>query len=265
MSRLLDRLLLHPDRLDHGAHPRGPGVTFVERRISVNRIESLHAWLVRSPLDSPNGTLIQFHGNAANITDHWAFVAWAPRLGFDVLTFDYRGFGQSDGEAHLESCIDDVAAILNFIRDCEDFRSDQIVALAQSIGGPVLLAALSNAKTIPFSKLVLDSAFPSIPEMVRQRIPIVGRFIARQISSRLAIDVTTIRHLSELPKLVIHASEDPVVPFDFGQQLAKALPTPVNLLSWNSRSHLGFFLDKPANEWSTFLNFVSASADEDRK
>lgn len=263
MSRIIDRLLLYPDHRDHGARPRGPGVTFEERRISVNQFESLHAWLVRTSLESPRGTLIQFHGNAANITDHWAFVAWAPSLGFDVLTFDYRGFGQSDGAARLEFCLDDVLSVLSFIRDFGDIRSDRIIGLAQSIGGPLLLAALSEIKVMPFSKLILDSTFASIPAMIHRRIPIAGGFIANKISNRLTIDITACNSLFELPKLVIHASGDPVVPFGFGEQLARTLPTPVNLLSWSSRSHLGFFLDRPAEGWSTFLDFVDVPTDRE--
>ena len=51
------------------------------------------------------GTVIHFHGNAANITNHIYAVRWLPPLGYSVLLFDYRGYGVSEGSPSREGAI----------------------------------------------------------------------------------------------------------------------------------------------------------------
>lgn len=49
-------------------------------------------------LDSTaRGTVLHFHGNAANISNHVLQVEWLPDRGFNLLVFDYRGYGISQG------------------------------------------------------------------------------------------------------------------------------------------------------------------------
>ena len=63
----------------------------------------LHGWYFASPKTPAFATIIFFHGNGGNIEN----VDWvAQRLskrGLNVLLFDYRGYGESEGQALYES------------------------------------------------------------------------------------------------------------------------------------------------------------------
>ncbi|MPZ28261.1 MAG: alpha/beta fold hydrolase [Micromonosporaceae bacterium] len=64
--------------------------------------------------------------------------------GFLALTFDYRGYGESDGPRHrlypLEQ-VDDVIAASSYLRTRDDVDADRIAAYGTSFGGGVAIAA----------------------------------------------------------------------------------------------------------------------------
>src|SRR5213079_1643630 len=61
--------------------------------------ENLNGWFFRSTTQPSRATIIYFHGNGGNITNvGWVGEQLSAR-GFDVLLFDYRGYGKSSGFA----------------------------------------------------------------------------------------------------------------------------------------------------------------------
>ncbi|MBF0442988.1 MAG: alpha/beta hydrolase, partial [Oligoflexales bacterium] len=59
--------------------------------------EKLQAWIL-PPSQAAKGVVVQFHGNAQNMTAHVAFVHWLIKYGYYVVAFDYRGYGGSTGD-----------------------------------------------------------------------------------------------------------------------------------------------------------------------
>ena len=72
----------------------------------------LHGWFLKSSEES-KGTILFLHGNAENISTHVNNVLWLVENGFDVLIFDYRGYGKSEGDPTLEGVHVDAEAALN--------------------------------------------------------------------------------------------------------------------------------------------------------
>ncbi len=50
----------------------------------------LHGWFFKGK-GKPKGTIVQFHGNAENISSHFLNLAWLVLEGYNLFTFDYRG------------------------------------------------------------------------------------------------------------------------------------------------------------------------------
>jgi len=96
----------------------------------------LHGWFFETESRPATATLIFFHGNGGNVSN----VAWMgqrfAKRGFNVLLFDYRGYGLSDGVAVNESELyADGDAALAFVIKEKGIRPDQIVrALAGNNG-----------------------------------------------------------------------------------------------------------------------------------
>src|SRR5690348_6616855 len=62
----------------------------------------LHGWFFYATTKPAKGTIVQFHGNSQNISSHYASLVWLTRQGYNLFTFDYRGYGDSPGEPNAE-------------------------------------------------------------------------------------------------------------------------------------------------------------------
>src|SRR5215207_5528682 len=63
----------------------------------------LNGWFFESQSKPATGTIVFFHGNGGNISNvGWMGQRFA-KHGFNVLLFDYRGYGASDGVVADES------------------------------------------------------------------------------------------------------------------------------------------------------------------
>src|SRR6476619_2719173 len=88
----------------------------------------LNGWFFASQTKPELATMIFFHGNGGNISNvSWLAQRFA-KHGFNVLIFDYRGYGASDGVAAKESELyADGDAALDFVIKQKEIRAEQIV------------------------------------------------------------------------------------------------------------------------------------------
>jgi hypothetical protein len=87
--------LYFPDR-PLGATPRSEGLAYEDVRFPASDGITLHGWWIPAP--GARVTLVWFHGNAGNIGDRVHNIGFLHRvLGANVFIFDYRGYGQSQG------------------------------------------------------------------------------------------------------------------------------------------------------------------------
>jgi hypothetical protein len=88
----------------------------------------LNGWFFTSRTKPELATMIFFHGNGGNISNvSWMAQRFADH-GFNVLIFDYRGYGTSDGVAAKESDLyADGDAAVAFMMNKKGVRSEQIV------------------------------------------------------------------------------------------------------------------------------------------
>ncbi len=185
----------------------------------------LTAWVFR-PHGSLAGNILQFHGNAENISTHIYGLLWLVQYGFQVVTFDYRGYGSSQGEPSRAGLVTDGRTVLRWICQDKRFAGLDTVVVGQSLGGAVAVPSLALEKTPCAKLLVLDSTFASYRKVAQAKLselwltwPLqwpLSFLVSDEYSSRDYINQL------KLPLLAIHATEDPVVPFSEGMRLYKS-------------------------------------------
>lgn len=139
--------------------------------ITTDDRETLTAWHIKSPTPA-RGTVLHFHGNAQNMTAHFLFVAWLAKSGYDVITFDYRGYGSSSGVPSRVGLVVDGRAAIRYAS--EHAANDNLFILAQSLGGAVAVSALAEERVNNLRGLVLESTFSSYRSMAQNRLSIVA-------------------------------------------------------------------------------------------
>ena len=198
---------------------------FEEHRIPVGKSgETIHAWHFKT--NKPKqGTVIHFHGNAQNMSAHILFVAWLINEGYDLITFDYRGYGMSDGLASRENTIEDGESVLNWFAEREKNRN--VFVVAQSLGGAIAPVALHRSNPANIAGVVLESTFLSYRELAQKKLATF--FLTWPLQWPLSFLVTDslspefFQMKFVFPIMVIHGTQDTVVPFSEGLALAEHL------------------------------------------
>lgn len=196
-------------------------------------------WLdgvVADPAAPPRATVLYLHGNAASI---WSAqvrdkLVLYQRLGFRVLAVDYRGYGHTPGTPSEPGLVADGMAGARFTEDSLDVRPDALVIHGMSLGSGVA-GAVAVAR--PPRLLILDGAFTSLPDVAAEAYPILpARLLMRNRFPTLA-RLDSLRS----PVLIVHAINDEVIPFHFGERLAGATRTPTWFLQTRSGHVAGAF------------------------
>ncbi|MCC7290791.1 MAG: alpha/beta hydrolase [Phycisphaerales bacterium] len=210
------RLVYHPLR-EMETTPREAGLAYEDVRLTTSDGVRLAAWYV--PCGAARGSVIFCHGNAGNISHRLReIVAWR-QLGFHVLVFDYRGFGQSEGLPTEAGTYLDAQAAWQFMTEVKGESPSRIVLAGRSLGGAVAIELAS--RHLP-GALVVESTFTSLPD--------VGQRVYWYLPVRLLMSYRydSIRKVGAIrcPKLFLHGTEDQLIPISMARRLFDAACPP---------------------------------------
>ncbi len=175
----------------------------------------LHGWWLHG---QGQRVLIWFHGNAGNISHRLEnarrFIDW---FGVDVLLVDYRGYGRSEGSPGEAGLYADARAMYDAAAG-RGFRPEQIVLLGRSLGTAV---AADLAIKRPCAGAVLETPFLSVPALARVHYPFVPAFLIRT-----RFDTASKIGRLAVPKLIVQAERDEIMPPEHARRLFELAPEP---------------------------------------
>jgi hypothetical protein len=217
--------VLTPDRL---------GLAYQEVTFKTRDGVELYGWFL--PAKGPAlGTILQLHGNAENISTHFTSLAWMPARGFNVFTFDYRGYGASEGEPTLDGVQLDIDAAMQTLLARSDIERDRIVMYGQSLGGALAAYYVAHSPhRDQLRALILESTFSGYIDIVREKLADHWFTWPFQWLPQFTVDdrfspLPTMTRISPLPLLVLHGDQDAVVPVQEGRRLYEAAVEPKQL------------------------------------
>jgi fermentation-respiration switch protein FrsA (DUF1100 family) len=234
-SGCASNMLYYPTRQTYG-NPADHGLRYEEVLFESRDGTALCGWFIPATGEA-KGTVLHYHGNAQNMTAHFSFVSWLPSAGFNVFTFDYRGYGKSGGSPTRKGVYEDSCAALDYLRSRPDFGTDQILVLGQSLGGANALAAIQGTGIEGVQAVAIDSAFYSYRLIARDKInyiPILNLLrwpLSFVVISNAKSPESTIGKLQSTPVLIVHGTDDEVIPFRHGQLLYEKAQQPKELVS----------------------------------
>jgi fermentation-respiration switch protein FrsA (DUF1100 family) len=227
MRPLLDALLYFPARAILQT-PAAAGLPFADVTFQAEDGERLHGWWV--PASAPSlGHVLLCHGNAGNVGDRVAHLALLSAAGFDVLAFDYRGYGRSTGRPSEHGLHRDARAGRRALLEQEGVDPTRVLYLGESLGGAVALRLALEQRP---AGVILQSAFTSVRDMARKHYP----FIPPALVPDAYPSLEAIARL-EAPLLVLHGDRDDIVPPMHGEALLEAAPGPKRLHVFAGAGH----------------------------
>jgi fermentation-respiration switch protein FrsA (DUF1100 family) len=210
-----ESFIYFPDRI-LVATPRDAGISYEELSLRTEDGVRLGAWWV--PAERARGTLILCHGNAGNISHRLHLIGPLHGLGLNVLAFDYRGYGQSEGSPSEEGTYRDMDAAVTYALS-RNGDPERLVFFGESLGGAV---AVESATRHPCAALVLESSFISVAAMAKRHYP----WLPSKLPLRIRYDSLARIKGVACPVLVMHGPQDEIVPFSMGQALYDAARGP---------------------------------------
>lgn len=192
-------------------------------RIPVGDGLSLDAWHLHRKAGA-RGTLLYFGGNGHLMVNGYHIMQGILQGPANVLTVDYRGYGQSDGTPSIAALKQDALRVYDHLRS-HGTGPEQIVVHGQSLGSFV---ALWVARRRPVAGVVLETPVSNVEALFGHLAPWWTRaFIRFDIDPKLT-EEDNLERISGLtvPLLVLAGETDRVAHPDMARELFDAAPGP---------------------------------------
>lgn len=208
--------------------------------------------IVALHLPNPNAefTLLYSHGNGEDLGTTRPKLEHLREAGFAVFSYDYRGYGLSEGVPSAEGTYLDIAAAYRYLREELGIEPDRLVLYGRSVGGG---PAVELATREPVAGLILESSFTTAFRVVT-RLPLLPGDRFRNIAKIGEVDC---------PVLIIHGRNDRIVPFSNGPALYRAAPEPKRKYWVEEAGHNGLWL-AAGSEYDEVLREFAALVSEGR-
>jgi fermentation-respiration switch protein FrsA (DUF1100 family) len=236
-----DSKFYYPDRTVYD-QPEAFGLVSEDVRFPTRDGLTLHGWFFPAQGEA-RGTVVHFHGNAANVSAHLGLVAWLPGEGYNLLMFDYRGYGESEGKVTRAGTIADGQAALDYALSRSDVRRRPLFFYGQSLGGAVAIVVAADRPEV--TAVVAESTFSGYRRIAVEHLRrlVAFKWLAQGIVG-LCISsgydpIDALPRLAPRPLLVIVGGRDEICFPELGRELFAAAGEPKELWEVPEAQHLG--------------------------
>jgi pimeloyl-ACP methyl ester carboxylesterase len=197
-----------------------PGFTIESVVFESSSGNKLNGWMLKPKNNFCGITLLHLHGNAGFLLNQYQLIAPLVKNGFQVFMVDYSGFGFSTGKATRKNILPDALSAIDYVKARPDVQKTKFVLYGQSLGGHLSAVAAEKRQDV-VDGLVIEGGFSSDKDAAASIAGIFGRIFVKQTYSAK-------RSIAKFhkPVLIIHSSEDRVIPIYLGQKLFKAANGP---------------------------------------
>ena len=225
-------MVFYPTR-EIGMTPDTIGLTFENVTIDTDDGIRLTGWFI--PHESGKNVVLFCHGNAGNMSHRLDSIKILYELGLSTFIFDYRGYGRSTGKPSEKGTCTDAGAAWRYLVIERGIDPKRIIIFGRSLGGAI--AAQLAYKHTP-KVLILESSFTSVPDIGSQLYP----WLPVRLFSRFHYPTITFVKDTACPVLVVHSSEDDLIPFNHGRELFEAASEPKEFLEIRGSHNEGFLV-----------------------
>lgn len=177
---------------------------------------------------TPKGLVYYQHGNAGNIEYWGAKAVDFTQRGYDVLIYDYRGFGKSTGKIKNESMIY-ADALWIYKKLLNNYNENEIIIYGTSLGTGIACRLVHENHP---KLLILETPYYNFFDVSKYHYPFLPNSILlhyRFKNNKLIPEI-------KVPIYIFHGTEDKTVPYNSSLRLAK-LNEKIKLFTIQDGSH----------------------------
>lgn len=210
----------HPSKIMY-TNPETLGIFYEDIDLKTKDGETLNAWFI--PAKNAKITILYCQGTSGNMSDELSKIKFFNAMNFNLMIFDYRGYGNSSGKPSEQGFYNDALAAYDYLISRTDIDKDRIVVFGESLGGAVATELCLNRKA---KGLVLESSIVSIAIKTKER------YFYLPVDKLLFEKFDTLSKIKNvyIPKLIVHGLDDETVPFNDAIKLFYAAPAPKEFL-----------------------------------
>jgi fermentation-respiration switch protein FrsA (DUF1100 family) len=217
----LERYFIYAPRKSLITTPAEHGFEFESVKFRADDGTLLHGWFVPKP--NARATVLLCHGNAGNVSYQIDQIRLFQNLQMSVFTFDYRGYGQSEGKPCEDGLYRDGKAAWQVLTETKGLLPERIVIFGHSLGGSV---AAWLGKEVKAGALILQATFTTMRQIAKCIYPY---FPLRKIMRSRYDNLSNIAQ-ANAPVLIVHSTDDEIIPFEHGKRLFEAAKEPKEFL-----------------------------------
>ncbi len=265
-SFIAERETLHPLRRDLGPTPAARGMRYSDVSFKTSDGLTLRGWWIPGTRDQ---TVVMVHGLSNNRREGLDKAGYLHQAGYNLLVFDLRGHGQSDGSGTTMGYREpaDVSAA---VAEARSLSPGSIALIGYSLGAAV---SVEEAAVNPdVTAVVEDSGFSSAGAVFMARfsevthlpdMPWAAAVVAfgqMDIGTSLwNVQPAAMAARLHKPLLAIVGTADTIVPPAEGLALFKAAAGPKQLLEVPGAGHVQAYYTDNALYERTVLDFLAKS------
>jgi uncharacterized protein len=238
----------YPGRLEGDWHP--PSLNPEDAWLTASDGTRLHAWWISAP--GARFTFLTFHGNASNIANRAPTYEFLRNTPANILAVEYRGYGHSEGKPSESGLYLDARSAYEFLIKTKGINPDSIISFGQSLGTAVAADLAAHQKV---GGLILEAPLPSASRAARKFfwfLPGLNLLVYSQFDT-----ISKLKQISA-PLLIVQCTKDPVLPFQFGQEVFAAARSPKRFLRIDGECHEESSLIAPEQYHATLQEFLAS-------
>jgi hypothetical protein len=195
--------------------PRDAGMPFDGIALTSADGVTIQGWFIpasSSTTDSAPSTLLFFHGRTGNLSDSLDKIHLFHDMGLDVFAIDYHGYGASGGAPDETALAGDAMAAYFYLADKRNVKRERFYIFGDDLGAAV---AIDLATRVAPAGLITEGANASILAKVEDDWPLIPwQYLLRNQFDSIS-KISDVR----VPVLILHSSDDEVVPFGDARRL----------------------------------------------
>jgi len=246
---LLERSLVYTAPPLEAGDWKAPNLTHEDLWFTSGDGTKLHGWFF--PNANEKRAILYCHGNGEDVAAVGELAAeMGEQLQSAVFTFDYRGYGHSQGKPSERGCIADGDAAQHWLAQRMNIRPNGVVLMGRSLGSAVAvaLAAENGARA-----LVLQNAFSRMTDVAAAHYPWLP---VRLVMADRYDNLAEIQKYTG-PLFQSHGTSDDVIPIANARQLFDSSPSPGK--KWIQHANLGHNSPLPAGYLKKLAAFLDAT------